>query len=51
MASEGVVVDLASDEIFRYPVLYLTGHRPLRFADAETRNLRDHVERGIRIDG
>ncbi|TVR56804.1 MAG: DUF4159 domain-containing protein [Gemmatimonadales bacterium] len=46
VASEGVVVDLASDEIFRYPVLYLTGHLPVRFSDAEARNLRDYVERG-----
>ena len=46
VASEGVVVDLASDEIFRYPVLYLTGHLPVRFSDAEARNLRAYVERG-----
>jgi hypothetical protein len=46
VAPEGVVVDLASEEIFRYPVLYLTGHLPVRFSDAEARNLRHYVERG-----
>jgi len=43
---EGIVVDLSSREIFRYPVLYLTGHLPVRFSDAEARNLERYVERG-----
>jgi hypothetical protein len=43
---EGVVVDLSSPEIFGYPVLYLTGHLPVRFSEAEARNLRAYVERG-----
>ena len=46
VAPEGVVVDLSSDEIFRYPVLYLTGHLPVRFSDAEARNLERYVRRG-----
>ncbi len=46
VAPEGVVVDLASDEIFRFPVLYLTGHLPVRFSEAEARNLRAYVDRG-----
>jgi hypothetical protein len=43
---EGVVVDLSSQEIFQYPVLYLTGHIPVRFSDSEARNLKAYVERG-----
>jgi hypothetical protein len=46
VAPEGVTVDLAGSEIFRYPILYLTGHLPVRFNDAETRNLEAYIERG-----
>ena len=46
VAPEGVYVDLASREIFQYPVLYLTGHLPVRFSEAEARNLEEYVERG-----
>lgn len=43
---EGVVVDLASPEIFRYPFLYMTGHLPVRFSAEEARNLKAFLERG-----
>jgi hypothetical protein len=43
---EGVVVDLSSLEIFNYPVLYLTGHLPVRFSAEEARNLERYVHRG-----
>jgi hypothetical protein len=43
---EGVIVDLSSPEIFDHPFLYLTGHLPVFFDDAESRNLVDFVERG-----
>lgn len=43
---EGVVVDLASPEIFQYPFLYMTGHLPVRFSAEEARNLKAFVERG-----
>lgn len=46
VAPEGVVVDLGSTEIFRYPLLYLTGHLPVRFSTAESANLQAYVERG-----
>jgi hypothetical protein len=46
VAPEGVVVDLGSPELFRYPFVYLTGHLPVRFSAAESRNLRTYVERG-----
>jgi len=43
---EGVIVDLSSEDIFRHPVLYLTGHLPVRFSAQEADNLRTYVERG-----
>jgi hypothetical protein len=46
VAPEGVVVDLGSPELFRYPFVYLTGHLPVRFSELESRNLRAFVERG-----
>lgn len=46
VAPEGAVVALSSREIFRYPFLFLTGHLPVRFTEAESRNLREYVERG-----
>ena len=41
-----VTVALSSADCLRYPFLYLTGHLPVRFTDAERRNLRTFVERG-----
>ena len=32
--------------MLRYPLLYLTGHLPVRFTDAERRNVQRFVERG-----
>lgn len=46
VAPEGVVVDLASSAVLEHPFLFLTGHLPVRFDDAESRNLRLFVERG-----
>jgi hypothetical protein len=43
---EGVIVDLGSAEVFRHPFLYLTGHLPVRFTEAESRNLEAYVRRG-----
>ena len=42
----GVNVRLDSDDIFNYPFVWLTGHLPVRFTDAERRNLKRYVERG-----
>ena len=41
-----VVAPLASSEMLRYPFLYMTGHLPVRFTDAERANLREFVKRG-----
>jgi hypothetical protein len=43
---EGVIVDLSSPEVFDHPFLYLTGHLPVFFDEAESRNLVDFLERG-----
>ena len=42
----GVSVRLDSAEVFNYPFLWLTGHLPVRFSDAERQNLKRYVERG-----
>jgi uncharacterized protein DUF4159 len=46
VAPAGVVVALSDDHVFRYPLLYLTGHLPVRFNDAERRNLARFLDRG-----
>ena len=42
----GVTVKLGSSEIFNFPFVWLTGHLPVRFTEAERRNLKRYVERG-----
>ncbi|HXV86492.1 MAG TPA: DUF4159 domain-containing protein [Gemmatimonadales bacterium] len=42
----GVIVSLASRDLFRYPLVYLTGHLPVRFTPAERANLATFLERG-----
>lgn len=42
----GVSVRLDSAEVSNFPFLWLTGHLPVRFTDAERRNLKRYVERG-----
>jgi hypothetical protein len=39
-------VDIASDEIFSYPFLFLTGHGNIVFTDAEIVRLRKYLEGG-----
>jgi hypothetical protein len=46
VAPSGVNIPLGSDAIFEYPFVYLTGHLPFRFSEAERRNVRKLVERG-----
>lgn len=40
------VVDLSSDNIFLYPILFLTGHGTVSFSDAEVKRLRAYLENG-----
>jgi Domain of unknown function (DUF4159) len=46
VAPTGVIVSLASRDIFRYPMLYLTGHLPVRFTSAERERVAAFVRRG-----
>src|SRR5688500_16525888 len=46
VAPSGAIVPLSSDAIFEHPFVYLTGHLPFRFSDAERRNVRRLVEYG-----
>jgi hypothetical protein len=43
---DGVIVDLASPDLFRHPFVFLTGHLPVQFTSAEAANLRAYVDRG-----
>jgi hypothetical protein len=40
------VVDLASDDLFGYPIVFLTGHGNISLNDTEVRNLRTYLEEG-----
>ena len=46
VAPSGVVVPLSSPRILGFPLVYLTGHLPFRFSEAERANARKLVERG-----
>jgi hypothetical protein len=46
VAPSGVVVPLSDERMLRYPFLYLTGHLPVRFNEAERGNVKRFVERG-----
>ena len=46
VAPSGVIVPLASPSLFRYPLVYMTGHLPVRFSAAERANLQRYAERG-----
>ncbi len=39
-------VDLASDNLFIYPLIYLTGHGNINFSDQEVENLRAYLDNG-----
>jgi hypothetical protein len=46
VAPAGVIVPLSSADVLRYPLVYLTGHLPVRFNESERRMLRTLVDRG-----
>ena len=46
VAPSGVIVALDSPDLARYPFVYLTGHLPVRFSDAERANVRRWLDRG-----
>lgn len=39
-------VDLKSDNLFEYPILFLTGHGNVNFSDKESENLKLYLENG-----
>jgi hypothetical protein len=43
---EYVWVDLASDDIFNYPFLFMTGHGNVEFTDPEAKRLRAYLDAG-----
>jgi hypothetical protein len=46
VAPTGITVPLGSDDALRYPLLYLTGHLPVRFTAQEQRTLTRFLARG-----
>ena len=42
----GAIVSLSSRDLLRYPLVYLTGHLPVRFSTAERDMLRRWIDRG-----
>ena len=46
VAPTGAIVSLASDDLFRFPLVFLTGHLPVRFTDGERANVRRFADRG-----
>lgn len=46
VAPTGVNVGLGTEEIFRYPFVWFTGHLPVRLTDQERKNIKRYVERG-----
>lgn len=39
-------VDLSTDNIFQYPLLFLTGHGTVAFTESEVRRLREYLQSG-----
>ena len=46
VAPSGVIVPLDSAEVFGYPLLYLTGHLPVRFTNVERAHVQRFLDRG-----
>lgn len=39
-------LDISSEEIFKYPIIYFTSHFPFNFTDEEVQNLKKYLARG-----
>lgn len=46
VAPTGAIVPLGSRDLFKYPLVYLTGHLPVRFSEVERNTLREFCRRG-----
>src|SRR6185436_7795641 len=44
VAATPAIVSLSSADVMRYPFLFLTGHLPVRFNEAERANMRSYVD-------
>jgi len=44
--SKFYTVDIASDDIFNYPFILITGHGNISFSDAEVKRMRTYLDRG-----
>ncbi|MBT3603902.1 MAG: DUF4159 domain-containing protein [Candidatus Latescibacteria bacterium] len=45
-AKEEAQIEISDDNLFAYPILFLTGHGNIRFTENEVRRLRLYLERG-----
>jgi len=43
---DNVGLEITSEEIFEYPIIYFTSHFPFNFTDEEVQNLKKYLERG-----
>lgn len=46
VSPKGVVVPIGTEAVFQYPLLYLTGHLPVRFTARESDVLKRYLNRG-----
>ncbi len=46
VAPTGAIVPLGSRDLFKYPLVYLTGHLPVRLSEVERATLREYCRRG-----
>ena len=46
VSPKGIIVSLSSEEVFQSPLLYLTGHLPVRFTPKESEIMAEYVTRG-----
>lgn len=46
VAPTGIVVSLGSEDLLRYPLVYMTGHLPVRFTSQERQMLTRYLARG-----
>jgi len=46
VAPSGVIVPLGSRDLFKYPLVFMTGHLPVRFSAVERATLKEYCARG-----
>ncbi len=43
---EYVYADISTDDIYKYPALFMTGHGTVKFSESDAKRLRDYLEKG-----